>query len=67
MNCLGVFGHFVGLALKVLKSMKNYLKNTPEGAQRTKLCTEADSEPCQTCRWSFWQIYLAAFNRQLFS
>ena len=31
-------------------SMENFLKNTWEVAQSWRLCTEADSEPCQTSK-----------------
>ena len=33
-----------------LKSMENVLKNTWEVAQSSGLCTEADSELCQTSK-----------------
>ena len=43
-GALGILKH------RNLKSMENVLRNTWEVAQNSRLCTEADSEPCQTSK-----------------
>ena len=43
-GALGILKH------RNLKSMENFLKNTWEVAQNSRLCTEADLETCQTSK-----------------
>ena len=42
-------------------SMENFLKNTWEVAQSWRLCTEADSEPCQRSKMELLENIVNGF------
>ena len=55
-GALGILKH------RNLKSMENFLKNTWEVAQSWRLCTEADSEPCQTSKMELLENIVSCFR-----
>ena len=49
-----------------LQSIENSLKNPLKGSESSRLCTEADSEPCQSSKMELLANIVNGFNRQFF-
>ena len=56
MGALGILKHCN------LKSMENFLKDTWEVAQSSRLCTDADLEPCQTSKMELLENIVNGFE-----